>query len=457
MLDEQISAEGSESSLDTAVPQETVVQNDTSVSETTEASTTSAAEVDETQETNEFLLESELDEFESELSKALEATDEEKDPAWYRNALKQYERHLKTTRESAAPFKDLQGVVPQERLPDTVEMLRSLENYRMNGEGVPAPDVAKFTELFEKNYQDLAPALVMELGKRQVPGSNLNYFATALQQQYGISPEQIAQVKAYLDNDEVPDIPSQFMDAFRTLTPKLKEELPFMDEEVKLEVLTRAQADLDRTKKDTEYKTERQRVFTQEVEQAAEKRYLQGAGNAMDALAKTLEKATFSSDPEVNSLIVEENLHLILNALNPYAAGYDRARATVAKIGVQLDETRVNGILDTLAEESRNIEYFNRINQPDKVKLSEAKYARSLQELIAQGHKVAGQLLKVRGQGLQASATQQSNLLQRTEGRPVINGSALVSGDTNDWLKSLPPVGTPEYHAAVAQLATNSG
>lgn len=441
------------SDLDSTVQDESPVQTDEVTVEASGDEVAAAETVEEVQEANEFLLENEIDEFESEIEKALAEVDEEKDPAFYRNALKQYQRHLKQNRESAAPFKDLQGVVSQEQLPDTVDMLRALNNYRVNETGVPAPDVSKFADLFEKNYADITPNLVMELGKRLVPGSNQNYFATALEQQYGITPAQIEQIKAYIDNNDLPDVPPQYAEAFKALPPELQEELPLMSDEAKLNILARAQADLDRTNQEKQTQTQAQQRFTQEVETAAEQRYLKGAENAMDAFAKTLEKVQFSSDPNVNSLIVEENLHLILNALNPYAAGYNRAQSVMAKIGVNLDEGRVNGILDNLAEESRNIEYFNRTNKPEQAKASEVKYARSLQELIAQGHKVAGQLLKVRGQGLTASATSQATQLRQTEARPVINGGS-ATANPNDWLKNMPMPGTPEYREAVAQLAT---
>lgn len=431
-------------------------ESDQTVTETTEASVIDAAEVaEETQELNEFQLESEIDQFETEIDTALKAADAEKDPAWYRNALTQYKRHLGQVREQHTPYKDLQGAVTPDQLPDAVEMLRSLHNVRMTADGVPKPDVSKFSEILETKYGDIVQDLIYQLGSKQVPGTNLNYFATALQQQFGIDPSQLEAVKSYLENNSAPDVPPQFAEAYRNLSPKLKEELAYMDEETRLELLQREQVNVDRDKQAKQSETDSRQAFTQQVEQAAEARYLQGANTAMDAMAKTLEKATFSTDPQVNELIIEENLQLVLNALNPYSAGYQRARQAISKIGVVLDEGRVNNILDTLAEESRNIEYFERSKQPDRAKASEAKYARSLQELIAQGHKVAGQILRVRGQGVTASATAQAGALKQTTGRPVIQGSPTAGGDANDWLKNLPPAGTQERHAAIAQLVTS--
>lgn len=406
----------------------------------------------EEQQLNEFQLETELDQFENDLDAALAAENAEI-PPYSRNALKQYKKYVSQFREQLAPFRDLRGVVSDDQLPETLEMLRALHNVRMIN-GRPQPDAARFTEIFEQRHGDLIPELIKQWGQKTSPGSNTSHLASVLKEQYGIGPEHIEAVKSYLESNTPVEIPPEYAEAYRQLSPTLKNEFEMMGAEAQVELLRERQERIDRAAQDQKAQTEQAQQMRMEIEQGAEARYLKTTGTAMESFVSTLAKAQFSADPQENDLIIEQNLQLVLNALNPYSVGHERAKSVVSKLGVQLDESRINGILDVIAEESRNIEYFQRIGDADGVRQSEAKSARALQELTAQGHKVAGHIMRARGQGVANRADVQNAMLERTEARPVINGRvAGAAGASQDWMKDLGVPGTSEYRERVAQLA----
>lgn len=447
----------SESALGSAAQQENAVITDNeNIEVNAEASVeTNAASVDENveeAELNEFELEQRLDEFETELDAALSAAENADITPYSRNALKQYKRYVNTFREQVTPFRELRTTVPEDQLPEALQMLSALHTVRMQGDA-PRPDVAKFCEIFESKYGDVIPDLIRTFGARQAPGSELNYFATALQQQYGIDPKQLEAVKDYLANTTIPDVPQEYTEAYRRMTPKMKEEFPFLSEELQKDMLMREQRQFEIERAATQTTEQREAQLRQEVEVEAESRYIKTTNVVMDALAQTLQKAQFSSDPLDNEVTQEQVLHLVMNAANPYSAGYERANNTLGKLGVTLDKARINNLLDTVAEESRNSVYWSRQNQTDKARSAESKIARAQQELIAQGHKAVSQILKVKGQGVVAGAKGQAEAMKQTLASPVINGNGSIDQKQADWLEKL-PYGTPEFHQALAQLVS---
>lgn len=446
--------EGGTSSPDSAVQLETA-QNEIAVEGQETASVQQDAAVTEPQDAqplNEFQLTYDFEDFEADIDSKLEAAEQdEKAPEFYRHALKEYKKYANQFRESQAPFSEVLGVVPEADLPDSLELIKALHTVHIR-DGQPQVDTGRVSELLIQKHGTLVPELIKALGTQQAPGSKYNYFATALKQQYGIEPDQLEAVKSYIENQTIPQVPEEFTKAYRALSPKVKEELPYMNEQAQLEILQNKQAELDRQEQSTRQVTEQQQRDQTTIESTAENTYIERTNSVMTALVNALSKAQFSSDPKVNALIAQQNAHMAYNAINPYSAGYNMAKTALKDIGVEIDEARVNNILDRMSESCRLAAYHRHYNNQTEAQKYDAQIARHEQELLAQVNKAAAGLLKVRGQGVTAQVANQESAIAQTNGRPIIQGTG-GQGNDNTWLGKLAPVGSEERYQQIAELA----
>lgn len=440
-------SEGGISSPDSAV------QLDAAQNETPEG--TAAVETDvvvpEEQTLNEFQLTYDFDDFESDIDSKLAAAQEnENTPEFYRNGLKEYKKYANQFREQVAPFNELRSLVADEDLPTALDLVKALHTVSIR-DGKPQADVGRFSELLMEKHGDLVPELMKLWGAQQAPGSKYNYFATALQQQYGIEPDQLEAVKNYLDSNTIPQVPDEYAAAYRSLDPKVKEELPYLNADAQLAILKNAQRDIDRDEGYKQQEAQRARQDNDAIENAAEQSYVAKTDSVMTALVNALGQAKFSDDPKINALIAQQNAHMAFNAINPYSAGYNMAKAALKDIGVEIDEGRVNNILDRMSEACRLEAYHQRHNNLSEAGKSSAMVARCEQELLAQVNKVAAGLLKVRSQGVTAQAASQEKAIAATNGRPVIPANG-VSDGSNKWLGQLAPQGSEDRYMQVADL-----
>lgn len=468
MEDTSIGVESTDTLVSADTPDNTGAENIGTSADTTEAISgendiaAQATEEVEADSDASALAEEDLESIQQEIEDALKNEDTaQKAPKWFRETIRRYGKHVEALNTKVAPFEHLHGYLEPAQIDAHVDMIRSLNDYRIGQRGVPEPQVEQFVEKFAEIYPHLLGEIVLALGTRPVDDSGLNYFQAAMKQ-VGLDPSRIEEYKAYLENGpqsggtasdvDVSGIDARYRDVFKALEPSLQEEISLMSTENQNALLARYNEGFQAQKAQEQAKQAETEKFYADIDRTAFEKFNGATDSALKAFEQTLAKATFSPDEQMNSFIVQQNLQTVLTAINPNAWGHDSAKAALGRIGITVDDTRISAILNTLEQESRNTAYFARTGNTAQEKTSALKLARAQQELIAQGQKVAAQIMKTRGQALQTNVDSQNALLAQAQARPAITGQPVDHGNPADWLKNLPPPGTEERRIAIAQL-----